>query len=68
VVKAANGVKVAVFSLMGRVFMKPLDCPYRAADKLLAEIPADVVVRFCDFHAEATSDKQLMGRFLDGRA
>ena len=68
VVKAANGVKVAVFSLMGRVFMRPVDCPYQAAERVLKEIPEDVVVRFCDFHAEATSDKQLMGRFLDGRA
>lgn len=68
VVKAANGVKVAVFSLMGRVFMRPVDCPYQAADRVLKEIPEDVVVRFCDFHAEATSDKQLMGRYLDGRA
>ena len=67
VVKSETGKKVAVFSLMGRVFMKPVDCPFAAADRVLSEIPDDVKIRFCDFHAEATSDKQLMGRFLDGR-
>jgi 2',3'-cyclic-nucleotide 2'-phosphodiesterase len=66
-VKAANGEQVAVFSLLGRIFMKPVDCPYEAAERVLAEIPAEVKVRILDFHAEATSDKQLMGRHLDGR-
>ena len=47
--------------------MRPVDCPFTAADQVLAEIPDDIKIRFCDFHAEATSDKQLMGRFLDGR-
>lgn len=61
-------VRVAVFALLGRVFMQPIDCPIRAADKILAKIPGDVRVRFLDFHAEATSEKQLMGRYLDGRA
>lgn len=67
VVTARNGVKVAVFSLLGRVFMRPVDCPFAAADRVLAAIPADVKVRVLDFHAEATSDKQLIGRYLDGR-
>jgi metallophosphoesterase (TIGR00282 family) len=61
------GVKVAVISLLGRVFMRPVDCPFAAADRALAELPADVRVRIIDFHAEATSDKQVMGRYLDGR-
>ena len=67
VVKSAAGVSVAVFSLMGRVFMRPVDCPFLAADRVLAEIPAEVKVRVLDLHAEATSDKQLMGRFMDGK-
>jgi 2',3'-cyclic-nucleotide 2'-phosphodiesterase len=67
VVTAADGTQVAVVSLLGRVFMRPVDCPWTAADRVLAEIPADVKVRIVDFHAEATSDKQLMGRYLDGR-
>jgi 2',3'-cyclic-nucleotide 2'-phosphodiesterase len=66
-VTAADGTQVAVISLLGRVFMRPVDCPWTAADRVLTEIPADVKVRIVDFHAEATSDKQLMGRYLDGR-
>jgi calcineurin-like phosphoesterase len=58
---------LAVISLMGRVFMKPVDCPFAAADRVLAGLPAEVKVILVDMHAEATSDKQLMGRFLDGR-
>lgn len=67
VVTAANGMPVAVISLMGRVFMKPVDCPWQAADRVLEQLPPHVRVVFIDFHAEATSDKQLMGRYLDGR-
>ena len=67
VVKSETGKEVAVFSLIGRVFMKPVDCPFMAANRILDEIPPSVKIRFCDFHAEATSDKHLMGRFLDGR-
>ncbi len=68
IVPAANGVPVAVISLLGRVFMRPVDCPWAAADRVLDQLPADVRVIVVDFHAEATSDKQLMGRHLDGRA
>ena len=67
VVRSETGKEVAVFSLMGRVFMKPVDCPFHRANDLLEEIPSEIKIRFCDFHAEATSDKQLMGRHLDGR-
>lgn len=66
-VTAASGEQVAVFSLLGRVFMKPVDCPFAAAERILAELPAEVKIRVLDFHAEATSDKQLMGRMLAGR-
>jgi len=67
IVTAANGVKVAVFCLMGRVFMKPVDCPWHAADRVLALLPSEIRVILVDVHAEATSDKQLLGRYLDGR-
>ena len=67
IVIARNGVRVAVMSLLGRVFMRPVDCPFQAADRVLATLPEDVRVRLVDFHAEATSDKQLLGRYLDGR-
>jgi metallophosphoesterase (TIGR00282 family) len=66
-VRAGDGTPVALFSLLGRVFMRPVDCPWLAADRVLAQIPAEVKVRIVDIHAEATSDKQLMGRYLDGR-
>lgn len=67
VLPANNGVLVGVISLLGRVYMRPVDCPFAAADRVLGEMPKEVKVRVVDFHAEATSDKQLMGRYLDGR-
>jgi metallophosphoesterase (TIGR00282 family) len=67
VVEARGGVPVAVDCFLGRLFMKPVDSPWQAADRVLAAVPNDVRVRFIDFHAEATSDMQLMGRYLDGR-
>jgi hypothetical protein len=67
VLQAHNGVPIAVFSLLGRVFMRPVDCPWTAADRVLAELPREVRVIWLDFHAEATSDKQLMARHLNGR-
>jgi calcineurin-like phosphoesterase len=67
VVTSTVGVPVAVFSLLGRVFMRPVDCPWAAAERVLAQLPPHVRVVLVDMHAEATSDKQLMGRYLDGR-
>ncbi len=60
-------VDVAVVSLLGRVYMRPVDCPFAAIDRVMNEIPSAVKVRIVDIHAEATSDKQLMGFHLDGR-
>ena len=65
VVEAA-GHRVLVMNLMGRIFIDPIDDPFRAADAILAEHP-DVKIRFCDMHAEATSEKTAMGWYLDGR-
>ncbi len=67
IVTARNGAQVAVISLLGRVFMRPVDCPWAAVDRVLAQLPAEVRVIVVDFHGEATSDKQLMGRYLDGK-
>lgn len=67
VVSARNGERVAIFCLLGQLFMKPVDSPWHTADRLLREIPSDVRVRIVDFHAEATSEMQLLGRYLDGR-
>ena len=58
--------RFAILNLHGRVFMNPVDCPFHAADRALAEMPKDVPV-FVDFHAEATSEKMTMGHYLDGR-
>ncbi len=67
IVKTSEGIPVAVISLLGRVFMRPVDCPFSAASRVLANLPEDVRIRVCDLHAEATSDMQAMGRFLDGK-
>ena len=67
VITTRGNVRVAVFCLLGRVFMSPVDCPFDAADRVLGELPHDVRVILVDFHAEATSDMQVMGRLLDGR-
>jgi len=68
--KAKNGADVLVINAMGLVFMPDLNCPFRAVDAELTACSlkqgADVIL--LDFHAEATSEKQAMGLFLDGRA
>ncbi len=56
-----------VVNLIGRTFMGNFDCPFRAMDKLLAELEPKPPVIIVDFHAEATSEKMAMGRYLDGR-
>ena len=65
--RSRNGIDVGVFLCLGRVFMSPVDCPFQAADRVLASLGGDIRVILMDFHAEATSDMQLMGRYLDGR-
>jgi 2',3'-cyclic-nucleotide 2'-phosphodiesterase len=67
ILRTRQQVNVAIIALQGRVFMPPVDCPFQAVDRVLATLPPDVHVILVDFHAEATSDKQLMGRHLDGR-
>jgi calcineurin-like phosphoesterase len=65
--KTAKGPTVAVLSLIGRIFMKPADCPYNAVDKILPRLQQDADVVIVDFHAEATSEKIAMGYYLNGR-
>lgn len=65
--ESAAGVRVATINLEGQVFMRQLDSPFRAAERLLAALDPAVRVVLVDFHAEATSEKQAMGIFLDGR-
>jgi len=59
--------KAMVVNLIGRTFMSNFDCPFRAMDKLLAEVKHKPPVIVIDFHAEATSEKVALGRYLDGR-
>lgn len=56
---------LAIVSLMGRVYMRPVDCPFDAADRVLAEIGGLARHVLVDVHAEATSDKQSLARYLD---
>jgi len=70
VIEAKNGARVLVVNAMGRIFMDPLDDPFPAVERELAACPlgrgADAII--VDFHGEATSEKQAMGYFCDGRA
>jgi metallophosphoesterase (TIGR00282 family) len=62
-----RGVRVAVLNLIGRVFMPPADDPFRVADQIVNSLDDSIRVRLVDIHAEATSEKVALGRFLDGR-
>jgi len=65
--ETAAGIPVAVINLEGVVFMSNLDSPFHKADRLLAGLDPKYKVILVDFHAEATSEKQAMGFYLDGR-
>ncbi len=60
-----NGVRLAVISAMGRIFMQCLENPFRVLDETIKKLDTKLII--VDFHAEATSEKQAMGYFLDGR-
>jgi len=63
-----SGVRIAVISLMGRLFMQPpADCAFHAIDRVLAKLPPDIKIIAVDMHAEATSEKVAMGWHLNGR-
>ncbi len=59
--------RAVVVNLIGRTFIGNFDCPFRAMDQLLAKVRREPPVIIVDFHAEATSEKMAMGRYLDGR-
>ncbi|WP_072887672.1 TIGR00282 family metallophosphoesterase [Ornithinibacillus halophilus] len=62
-----NGKEIAVINLQGRTFLPPIDDPFRKADELITEAKKRTNIIFLDFHAEATSEKQAMGWYVDGR-
>jgi 2',3'-cyclic-nucleotide 2'-phosphodiesterase len=65
--RTRSGIDYAVMNLQGRIFMTPIDCPFRTADAELAKIPPEIKVRIVDMHAEASSEKIALGWYLDGR-
>ena len=67
VYQTSKGVTVAVITLIGRIFMKPADCPYAKIDNLLPKLKNDADIVFVEMHAEATSEKVAMGYYLDGK-
>ena len=67
IVESLSGQKVGILNLMGRVFMEPLDCPFRTAERELARLTLVTPVIIVDMHAEATSEKVALGWFLDGK-
>ncbi|MEK5522732.1 metallophosphoesterase [Heyndrickxia sporothermodurans] len=62
-----NGIEAAVISLQGRTFLPAIDCPFHKAEELIKKAKMKTNIIFVDFHAEATSEKQAMGWFLDGK-
>lgn len=60
--------KIAVLQLQGKVFMQPIDCPFRGADYAIKKINEETDIIIVDFHADATAEKMAMGWHLDGRA
>ncbi|MEW5874540.1 MAG: TIGR00282 family metallophosphoesterase [Candidatus Zixiibacteriota bacterium] len=62
-----SGAVVGVLNIQGRIFMKEIDCPFRIADREITRMRNETNIIFVDFHAEATSEKQAMGYYLDGR-
>ena len=67
VAKTARGHKIAVINIMGRTFMEPLDCPFLAADREIEKVSPETRTIVVDIHAEATSEKQALGWYLNGR-
>jgi len=67
IVETKSGVRIAVLSVLGRLFMKPVDCPFHTVDRILSQLEQDVQVVLVDIHAEATSEKQALLRHLVGR-
>ena len=62
-----EGIKIGVINLLGRVFLQPVDCPFRSLDRELALLPSSCRIILVDFHAEATSEKRALAGYADGR-
>jgi 2',3'-cyclic-nucleotide 2'-phosphodiesterase len=64
--QAGAGIKVGVINVLGRVFLEPLECPFRTVREAVAQLRKETPVILVDIHAEATSEKIALGWFLDG--
>ncbi len=67
IVPLSNELKIGIINLSGRVFLPPLDCPFRVGERIVEEISKETHIIIVDFHAEATSEKIAMGWFMDGK-
>jgi metallophosphoesterase (TIGR00282 family) len=67
VVETVHGERLGILQLMGRVFMPMVDCPFRVAERELAQLTTQTHCILVDMHAETTSEKMAMGYFLDGK-
>ena len=66
IMKSRSGHAIGVLNLEGRVFMRPIDCPFQAAKREVRELKKETNIIIVDFHGEATSEKAAIGWFLDG--
>lgn len=66
IIYAFNGLKIGIINLTGRVFMMPVDCPFRTGLSEVERISKETKIIIVDFHAEATSEKMALGYYLDG--
>ena len=65
--RSMSGLQVGVINLIGRVFMREADCPFRVADEQIEALKEHTDIIVVDFHGEATSEKQAFARYVDGR-
>ena len=68
IIKEKKGKKICVANLLGRVFMQPVDCPFKAVSGILKEVLDETKVLIVDIHAEATSEKLALAYYLAGKA
>lgn len=67
IITANNGIKVGIVNVIGRTYMEPCDSPFDAAEREVQKLSEKTKIILVDFHAEATSEKEAMGYFMDGK-
>ncbi len=67
IILTKNGMKLGIINLQGRIEMSPIDSPFFVGERIAREIAKETPYIFVDFHAEATSEKQALGYYLDGK-